>query len=214
VVKQIHRCYKRVQGVVRKNQRLKSRSGRLYKSCHQRGSADEKKEIARQMVNHPASPFTLTDLNGQSVSLSELKGKEVILDFWATWCVPCKASFPAMAAAQKKYSQDPNVKFLFIHTWEQSKDAAEQAKEYMIQQQYNFEVLMDLKDPVTKKNKVVESYGVTGIPAKFIVDPKGQIRFQLTGFSGVTEKAVDELSTMIELARSADQNSQPAAIKN
>jgi peroxiredoxin len=66
---------------------------------------------------------------------------------------------------------------------------------------YNFEVLMDKKDPETKENKVVTSYKVYGIPAKFVIDPKGNVRFKLTGFDGSNEAAVDELSMMIDMAK-------------
>jgi hypothetical protein len=66
---------------------------------------------------------------------------------------------------------------------------------------YNFEVLMDLKDPETKENKVVSSYKVDGIPSKFIIDEKGIIRFHLMGFDGSNEAAVDELSMMIDMAK-------------
>ena len=61
---------------------------------------------------------------------------------------------------------------------------------------------MDLKDPQTKENKVVSSYKVEGIPAKFIIDKQGNIRFKLTGFDGSKEAAVDELSLMIDFAKS------------
>lgn len=166
--------------------------------------ARHKKEYAQHMLNKTAPLFSLTDLDGKTVSLAELKDKVVILDFWATWCGPCKKSFPAMQMAVEKYKNDPDVKFLFIHTWETSKEPAEDAKAYMESQKYNFQVLMDLKDPIAKKNKVVESYGVTAIPAKFVIGKGGKIRFQLTGFSGDTAEAVDELSTMIELAKGTD----------
>jgi hypothetical protein len=58
-----------------------------------------------------------------------------------------------------------------------------------------------LKDPDTKENKVVTSYNVKGIPAKFVIDAKGNIRFKLTGFDGSNEAAVAELSMMIDMAR-------------
>jgi thiol-disulfide isomerase/thioredoxin len=159
--------------------------------------------VTNAAMNKPAPLFTLTDVNGKKVSLEQLRGKTVILDFWATWCGPCKRSFPAMQIAQDKYKNDPNVKFLFIHTWERDNNATAEAKKYVQDNHYNFEVLMDLKDPETKENKVVSSYGVTGIPAKFIIDPMGNIRYHLTGFEGSNEEAVNEISMMIEGAKKA-----------
>jgi peroxiredoxin len=159
-----------------------------------------RKDLAKQMINQPAPAFTLKDVDGNNVSLSDLKGKTVVLDFWATWCGPCKASFPAMKMALNKYKDDPNVKFLFIHTWEREDNATASAKKYVTDNNYPFEVLMDLKD-AEGVNKVVSSYKVSGIPTKFVVDPNGNIRFKFTGFSGGNDAAVEEVSAMVELAR-------------
>ncbi|QJD96232.1 redoxin domain-containing protein [Mucilaginibacter robiniae] len=168
---------------------------------HKSFIAGLKTRLTREMLNEKAATFTLTDLNGKEVSLQDYKGKIVVLDFWATWCGPCKASFPAMQMAANKYKNDPNVQFLFIHTWERSATAKQDASAYIKSMNYKFEVLMDLKDPATKENKVVSSYKVVGIPAKFVVDAEGNIRFKLTGFDGSNEAAVEELSMMIEMAR-------------
>lgn len=62
-------------------------------------------------------------------------------------------------------------------------------------------MLLDQQDPVTSRNKVVESYGVTGIPTKFVVNKNGVIVYRLTGFSGGEYAAVEELSAMIESAK-------------
>jgi thiol-disulfide isomerase/thioredoxin len=163
--------------------------------------ASLQQKLNKEIVNKPAVDFTLTDIDGKKVTLSSLKGKVVILDFWATWCGPCKASFPAMQMAVNKYKEDPNVKFLFIHTWEKTATPAQDASDYIKSQKYNFEVLMDTKDPDSKINKVVTDYKVSGIPSKFVIDPAGNIRFNLMGFDGSNEAAVDEISMMIDMIK-------------
>lgn len=163
-------------------------------------SADkQKKEVQSRIISEPAPMFTLKNMKGEDVSLAALKGKVVILDFWATWCGPCKSSFPAMQKAIDKYKNNKNVAFLFIDTWESSKDPLPEVKKFIEEHNYNFNVLFDLKDPVSKKNEVVASYGAKGIPAKYIVDKEGNIRFKLVGFSGSDEQAVSELSEMIDI---------------
>ena len=69
---------------------------------------------------------------------------------------------------------------------------------------YPFEVLMDLKDSTTGLNKVVDSYQVKGIPSKFVIDRDGKIRFRFTGFFGDDQAAIEEISTMIEMAHGKD----------
>ncbi|MCX6169337.1 MAG: redoxin domain-containing protein [Ignavibacteriales bacterium] len=151
-------------------------------------------EMKKTMIEMPAPKFTLVDLDGKNVSLADLKGKIVIIDFWATWCGPCKASFPGMQKAVNKFGSDPNVKFLFVNTWENNvDDKKKNAQDFITQNKYTFHVLLD------NDNKVIESYKVDGIPTKFIIDKTGNIRFKAVGFSGSDDKLVTELSTMISL---------------
>lgn len=174
----------------------------IYQAALHAGAMNNlRARLLTKMINEPAYHFTLTDLQGNKVTLAELKGKIVILDFWATWCVPCKASFPAMQIAVNKYKSDSSIQFLFIHTWERTPTPAADAKDYIARMKYNFQVLMDTKDPETKANTVVDKYHVTSIPAKFVIDEKGNIRFRLTGFDGSNEAAVEELSMIIDLIR-------------
>jgi len=162
------------------------------------------RRLSKEMINEQGGDFALTDLNGKEVALKDLKGKVVILDFWATWCAPCKRSFPAMQMAVNKYKDDPNVRFLFIHTWERTNTAAKDASDYIKSQKYTFDVLMDLKDPETNLNKAVTSYKVQAIPAKFVIDGQGKIRFRLNpGADTSNEAVVDEISMMIDMAKKA-----------
>lgn len=168
--------------------------------------ADKIAEVKKSMVKEPAPDFTLKDIDGNTMQLSKLRGKVVIIDFWATWCGPCKRSLPAMKMTIDKYKNDPDVTFLFIHTWERgtAEAANNDAKAYLHDNSFDeFHLVMDTKDPETHVNKAVSAFGVKGIPAKFVIDKEGNIRFKLTGFSGSNEEAVAELSQMIEMAKVA-----------
>ena len=160
-----------------------------------------KAEIVAKMIAEQAPEFKVKDPNGKEVALSDFKGKTIVLDFWATWCGPCKKSLPAMQMMVNKYKNDPNVKFLFIHTWETVADPKSDAVNYLLTHNLDLPLYMDVKDPATKKNPAVASFGVKGIPAKFVIDGKGIIRFKASGLSWPNEAAVKELTAMIELSR-------------
>lgn len=165
---------------------------------------DVKANLYKKMINKPAPAFALKDLDGNTVSLASLKGKVVVIDFWATWCGGCIDSFPAMQLAADKYKDNPNVKFLFIDTWETKKNYLDSVKKFITRNHYNLHVLIDEKSEDNRQAKVVSTYKVDAIPTKFILDKNGNIRFRKEGFEGTAESIRDEVSAMIELASGPD----------
>lgn len=167
----------------------------------QRSVVDElKKEFRDKMTSSPAPEFTLLNLKGDKVSLADFRGKVVVLDFWATWCQPCIASFPAMKKAMEKHS---DVVFLYIATQENPNGARERVEAFIEKNNYPFHVLMDeVMNAETRAYKVVGAYKPQGIPAKVIIDANGVQRFLSMGFSSETE-LINELDAMIALAKEA-----------
>ncbi|MGE5399571.1 MAG: TlpA family protein disulfide reductase [Ignavibacteriales bacterium] len=156
-----------------------------------KGSMREK--LKKEMIRVKAPDFSLLDLDGKQVALSSLKGKTLILDFWATWCSPCRASFPGMKKAVEMYSSNPDVRFLFINTRERVADKKKNAADFIAKNNYPFHVLLD------NDSRVLNMYKVPGIPTKFVIDKDGMIRFKVVGYDGNTDQMVEEIKTMLSM---------------
>jgi thiol-disulfide isomerase/thioredoxin len=109
--------------------------------------------------------YTLKDMNGVDVKLSSFKGKVILLNFWATWCGPCKAEIPALVELQKQYSKDLVVLGLSVD------DTVEKMKPYAAQYKINYPLLVGLG-----RDDVQEAFGpLWGIPVSFIIGRDGRI---------------------------------------
>ena len=152
-------------------------------------------EFQARLRDEPAPDFTLADLQGKTVSLASLKGRVVVLDFWASWCEPCLNSFPGMKRMVEDFRNDPKIRFLFINSWERVADRQKNATDFLAAKKYPFEVLLDSQD------KVIAAFQVEAIPTQFLIDGRGRIRFKNEGFAGDTAEQVEELAMMIDLIR-------------
>lgn len=151
--------------------------------------------LKAQLVDFPAADFDLEDLDGNRVTLRDLRGKVVVLDFWATWCAPCVNSFPALGKAVERHKDDRDVRFFFVNAWERADDKKKNARDFLTRTGYPFAVLLDLE------NAVIDAYKVDGIPTRFVIDGRGRIRFKTTGFAGNPERLLAEVETMIDMVR-------------
>jgi len=155
-------------------------------------------KLSKERVNKPAVDFALKNLDGSVVKLSDLRGKIVVIDFWATWCGPCIQSFPYLQKVYEKHKNDPDIIILAVNTWESKtgKDLEDHVRDFMAKNKYSFPVLFD--------EGSVDKYGVEGIPTKFIIDQNGTIQFKDIGFGG-GEEMMQKMEMQFELLRRAAQ---------
>ena len=152
-----------------------------------------------KMLNETAPDFSLKDINGKEVKLSDYAGKIVVLDLWATWCAPCIASFPAMQIMVEKH---PEIAFLFIAVDEKVPNPLPKVKSFIEKGKYPFTVLIDEPvEPNSPKFKITSAYEPNGIPAKYIIDKNGILRFRTSGFDTDTE-LINELEAMFSILKS------------
>lgn len=117
--------------------------------------------------NQTAPDFTLNDTEGKAVSLASYKGGYVLVDFWASWCVPCRQENPNVLAAYEKY-KDKNFKVLGV-SLDEKKDAWLKA---IAEDKLPWKQLCDFK---ASKSEVTQMYNISSIPANILVDPNGKI---------------------------------------
>ena len=137
-------------------------------------------------VGMQAEDFRLTDLGGKSQSLSQYRGKIVLVNFWATWCKPCKTEMPAMQAI---YDKLRDKGFVVLAVNELEDDA--KVREYIKQYGYTFPVLMD------RDNKVANQFGVFGLPVSVFIDREGRVQEYIKG-GLLTEQKIDETVARIQ----------------
>lgn len=145
--------------------------------------------LARKMIENPrrarepfAPDFSFTTSEGEYISLDDLKGKVVVLDFWGTWCPPCVASVPGLRDINKKYSKDSA--FVMISVSSDSDEDAWKgfiAKEKMVWHQF-----------LDRDHAVQRAFAVRAFPTYIVLDQDGVIRYRSIGMSLEKESALED----------------------
>ena len=138
------------------------------------------KAVALDSHRHegPAPDWSLPDLDGNIVHFASFKGKVVVLDFWGSWCGPCRMELPFFQSLYENYRDNKDVVVLGMN-WERAETAPEHlraAREYMKQNSFTFPVVYD------HAQVAVKGFGIQGFPSVFLIDKTGQIRYRNVGF--------------------------------
>jgi cytochrome c biogenesis protein CcmG/thiol:disulfide interchange protein DsbE len=126
-------------------------------------------EVPFGLAGKPAPEFTLTTLDGQTLTSSDLQGKPTVINFWSTWCVPCKVEHDVLQLSSRRYRD--SVRFLGVIY----QDDADAARTYL-RMRSNF--YTQVIDP---DSTLAIQYGVSGVPESYFIDAQGIVRYKQVG---------------------------------
>ena len=131
-----------------------------------------------------APGFTLNDMDGESYALHDFRGKVVLINFWATWCPPCRKEMPALEALYKKLG-DESFAVLAVNQWEDPDHVFAYTGELNV-----FPTFPILFDP---ESAISEKYRVKGLPTSFLIDKKGRLAYRAIGGRDFDHAEVEQL---------------------
>jgi cytochrome c biogenesis protein CcmG, thiol:disulfide interchange protein DsbE len=149
------------------------------------GFRTDPRDVPSPLIGKPATPFTLATFSGDQISLDALRGRVVVVNFWASWCYPaCYEEAPALARAWETY-RDRGVMMVGINV----QDKVDPAKKFLAQFGHTFP---NAPDPA---GRVAVDFGVYGVPETFFIDRRGRVRFKQVGAvtDGIFEREVEPL---------------------
>jgi peroxiredoxin len=158
--------------------------GKTYYFCNKKEVAEFIKDpeaFLPPVLPRPAPALHLKSVNGQTITLDDLKNKVVLLDFWATWCAPCVKVMPDLQKLHDKY----NNKGFAVVGVSIDEDGMKAVGPFLAKRKFTYPMLLD-------QNETWQKFGVRAIPAMFLLDKKGRIVQQFTGTvdKSKVEKAV------------------------
>jgi thiol-disulfide isomerase/thioredoxin len=154
---------------------------------------------AYQGVSQVMTPFDIKTLSGRDLSSEGWKGRVVVLSFWATWCTPCQAELPEIAAVQARYHDNPNVVIFALNSGNHGETPAK-AKAYLNERKLMVNPAIDSFGVAPDEDTwgpAAKSLRVTSIPALFILDRSGRLRVIHLGYDS-SERLAESLSRQID----------------
>ena len=130
------------------------------------------------------SDFQITTLDGRELRLSDLRGSIVMVDFWSSWCPPCRAEASVLAEAYERWSE-LGVEFVGVSIWDNEEDVADFIKRHNI----------TYPNGIDEDGSIAVEFGVKGIPEKFFVNPQGEIVRKINGPN--TSQSLDAVLTQM-----------------
>lgn len=164
----------------------------IKNSTYAKNITDKISSVEATAIGKPAIPINKTDINGNPVNLETLKGKYVLLDFWGSWCGPCRASFPHLKELYAKYKPE-GFEILGI-ALEQSDQLDENIATWKkTVKEDNLPWLQVLDNQDREKFDAVKSYGVTAFPTQLLLDKDGKIMARYVGENEDLDKKLEEI---------------------
>lgn len=131
-------------------------------------------------VGDQAPAFTVTDINGQTIALEQLKGKVVVLNFWFIHCAPCREEMPVLNKLVEQYKGNENIVFIGL-----TADNSKRVKKFLADNPFLFQI-------VPGAHSIEKEYDISGHPSNIIINKTGKIVLWQTGYGKGTETYIEE----------------------
>ena len=154
----------------------------------QDSSVSEEKTETEEAEADFAPDFTVFDSNGEERTLNSFIGKPIVLNFWASWCPPCKGEFPDFQTAYEKYGSE--VEFVMVNLTDGVRETKETAADYIDSNGYTLPIYLD------SNQSAADAYSIYSIPTTYFIDADGKIATSAQG--AIDEETLEEGISMIQ----------------
>lgn len=133
--------------------------------------------LNNKQLNVSVKDIYLKTVSDKVIELADFEGRITIINFWASWCVPCQSTIPAIDEIYELYKNDPKVEFISINVWEQDDDSKKKIENFIDTYEAEYKIYYD------ETNTSMRNLSLGGLPSTIILDKKGLLRFKISGFT-------------------------------